>query len=87
MDTSHAETAHQAAQAMAGSGPTTLELVATVLFAVAVLHTFVATKFEALAHKYPEGSIMENLFHFLGEVEAIFGIWARLNFRFKIIQF
>jgi hypothetical protein len=56
--------------------PTTLELTATILFALAVLHTFVATKFEKLAHKYPEGSIQENLFHFLGEVEAIFGIWA-----------
>lgn len=56
--------------------PSTLEIGATVLFALAVMHTFVATKFEALAHKYPEGSIPENLFHFLGEVEAIFGMWA-----------
>ena len=58
--------------------PSTLEIIATVLFALAVMHTFVATKFEKLAHKYPEGSIPENLFHFLGEVEAIFGIWAGL---------
>ncbi len=56
--------------------PSNLEVIATVLFGLAVIHTFVATKFEALAHKYPEGSIQENLFHFLGEVEAIFGIWA-----------
>lgn len=58
--------------------PSTLEIVATALFALAVMHTFVATKFEKLAHQYPEGSIRENLFHFLGEVEAIFGIWAGL---------
>ena len=58
--------------------PTTLEIIGTILFALAVIHTFVATKFEKLAHKYPEGSIQENLFHFLGEVEAIFGIWAGL---------
>ncbi len=58
--------------------PSTLEIIATVLFALAVCHTFIATKFEAMAHKYPEGSIRENLFHFLGEVEAIFGIWAGL---------
>ncbi len=66
--------------------PSTLEIVATVLFALAVLHTFVATKFEKLAHKYPEGSIPENLFHFLGEVEAIFGIWAGLFIAFYITQ-
>ena len=56
--------------------PSTIEILGTVLFAVAVLHTFVATKFEKMAHKYPQGSIQENLFHFLGEVEVIFGLWA-----------
>ena len=60
MDTSHAEAAQEVAQAAMGSGPTTLELVGTILFGLAVLHTFVATKFEKLAHKYPEGSIKEN---------------------------
>ena len=54
--------------------PTTLQIVGTVLFALAVTHTFIVKKFENLAHKYPEGSIGENLFHFLGEVEAVFGI-------------
>ena len=78
MESNHAEVAHNMVQSVAGNGPTTLELIATVLFAMAVIHTFVATKFEAMAHKYPEGSIKENLFHFLGEVEAIFGIWAAL---------
>lgn len=58
--------------------PTTLEIVATVLFGLAVCHTFIASKFEKLAHQYPQGSIKENLFHFLGEVEAIFGIWAAI---------
>ena len=48
----------------------------TILFAVAVLHTFMVSKFERLAHKYPKGSIGENVFHFLGEVEAVFGMWA-----------
>ena len=55
--------------------PTTLQIVGTVLFALAVTHTFIVKKFENLAHKYPEGSIGENLFH-LGEVEAVFGICA-----------
>ncbi len=44
----------------------------------AVLHTFLVSKFEHLAHKYPKGSIGENIFHFLGEVEAVFGMWAAI---------
>ena len=56
--------------------PSTLQIIGTTLFAVAVFHTFMVKKFENLAHKYPEGSIGENLFHFLGEVEAVFGMWA-----------
>ncbi|MFK8137235.1 MAG: putative Na+/H+ antiporter [Bdellovibrionales bacterium] len=56
--------------------PTTIQLVGTILFGVAVIHTFFVSKFEHMAHKYPEGSIGENVFHFLGEVEAVFGMWA-----------
>ncbi len=78
MEVEHTEAVQHVAEAAMGSGPTTLEIIGTVLFALAVLHTFVATKFEKMAHKYPEGSIQENLLHFLGEVEAIFGIWAGL---------
>ncbi len=58
--------------------PSTIEIIATIIFALAVVHTFAAKQFERLAHKYPEGSMKENLFHFLGEVEAVFGIWAGL---------
>lgn len=69
-------------------------LVATLIFFGAVVHTFMATTFNKLAHKYEhehhefiknhtkvyvEGrtpvSFKATLFHFLGEVEAIFGIW------------
>ena len=60
------------------SNPTLVHFIATFLFACAVLHTFFANWFAKKAKKYPEGSIGENLFHFLGEVEAIFGIWAAL---------
>jgi hypothetical protein len=56
--------------------PTPIELLATVLFALAVVHTFLVKKFEEIAHRYPAGSIGENAFHFLGEVEAVFGMWA-----------
>ena len=56
--------------------PSNLEIVATLLFAVAVIHTFIAGKFTKMAHKYPEGSIGENFFHFMGEVEVVFGMWS-----------
>ncbi len=56
--------------------PSTVEILATVLFGLAILHTFSVKRFEHLAHKYPEGSIGENVFHLLGEVEAVFGLWA-----------
>ncbi len=32
--------------------------------------------FQRLALKFPEGSVQENLFHLLGEVEIVFGLWA-----------
>ena len=56
--------------------PTFLELVGTIFFACAVIHTFLVSKFDQLAMKFPQGSMKENLFHFLGEVEVVFGIWA-----------
>ena len=56
--------------------PTGIEILGTVLFAIAVMHTFLVKKFEHIAHKYPKGSIGAETFHFLGEVEAVFGLWA-----------
>ncbi len=69
-------------------------IIATIIFFLAIAHTFVASKFQALAHKYEHEhehklktgeishpgdkdpvSFRGTLFHFLGEVEAIFGLW------------
>jgi len=60
--------------------PTSQEILATVLFACAVIHTFCVKQFSKWAHKYPEGSIGENLFHFLAETEVVFGLWASALF-------
>jgi predicted cation transporter len=60
--------------------PTIVEVLGTVLFACAVIHTFMVSKFEHLAHKYRKGSVASEFFHFLGEVEAVFGIWAAIFF-------
>ena len=60
--------------------PTSTELVATLLFALAVLHTFSVKRFARWAHKYPRGSIPQNALHFLGETEVVFGLWAVVLF-------
>lgn len=53
-----------------------VQIAGTVLFAIAVIHTFLVKKFEHIAHKFPAGSPASEFFHFLGEVEAVFGMWA-----------
>ena len=60
--------------------PSTIELVATVLFVLAVLHTFSVKFFAEWAHRYPSGSIPENFLHFLAETEIVFGLWAAVLF-------
>lgn len=50
-----------------------IELIAAILFATALIHTFCARQFERLSHRYPRHA---GLFHLLGEVEVIFGFWA-----------
>lgn len=59
---------------------TPVEILATVLFALAVLHTFSVKRFAHWAHHYPKGSIQENLLHFLAETEVVFGLWAAALF-------
>ncbi|HEY1081928.1 MAG TPA: putative Na+/H+ antiporter, partial [Prosthecobacter sp.] len=60
--------------------PAPMEILATVLFALAVLHTFAVQRFARWAHKFPKGSIQENLLHFLAETEVVFGLWASALF-------
>ena len=53
--------------------PSLIEIVATTIFGLALLHTFLANQFEHLAHTHPKHA---GLFHLFGEVEVVFGIWA-----------
>jgi len=53
--------------------PSFLELLATVLFAIAIIHTFSVPVFARLANK---GGAHAGLWHLLSEVEAVFGVWA-----------
>ena len=56
--------------------PGFIERTATVIFALAVIHTFGSKFFNQLAVHHPKGSPKEAIYHFLGEIEVIFGIWA-----------
>jgi hypothetical protein len=58
--------------------PTPTELFATACFALAILHTFSVKRFQHLASRHSPGSVGENFFHLLGEIEVVFGIWAAL---------
>jgi len=60
--------------------PSVTEILATSLFALAILHTFMVKRFSHWAHKYERGSIAENLLHFLAETEVVFGLWAAVLF-------
>ncbi len=62
------------------ASPEPIELLATVLFTLAVLHTFCVKQFAQWAHRYPSGSLAENLLHFLAETEVVFGLWAAALF-------
>ena len=53
--------------------PTHIEIIASALFAIAILHTFMVSSFEKLSHSYPKHA---GLFHLLAEVEVVFGFWA-----------
>ena len=53
--------------------PSTLQIIASCLFGVAILHTFSTSIFEKLSTQHPRHA---GLFHLLGEVEVVFGFWA-----------
>ncbi|MDR1529774.1 MAG: putative Na+/H+ antiporter [Burkholderiales bacterium] len=53
--------------------PSTMQIIATTLFGLAVIHTFSSSFFAHLGHRFPTHM---GLWHLLGEVEVVFGLWA-----------
>ncbi len=66
-------------------------LIATLIFLCAIIHTFLTSKFMVIAHKWEHAQDQKikkgladknsvdhgaELFHFLGEVEVVFGLWV-----------
>ncbi len=62
--------------------PTSVQLIAAVLFALAVIHTFSTKYFEHLAHIQPQHA---GIWHLLGEVEVVFGFWAMVLILFIFV--
>jgi len=50
-----------------------IDIIAAVVFGLALAHTFATKFFEQLAHRIPRHA---GLLHLLGEVEVVFGFWA-----------
>ena len=50
-----------------------INILAAIIFACALVHTFSTKYFEALANRHPRHA---GLFHLLGEIEVVFGFWA-----------
>ncbi|HSV33931.1 MAG TPA: putative Na+/H+ antiporter [Ramlibacter sp.] len=50
-----------------------IDIIAAVIFGLALVHTFATKFFEGLAHRIPRHA---GLLHLLGEVEVVFGFWA-----------
>lgn len=63
--------------------PSTIEVVGTVLFAIAVAHTFLTKYFQRLAHRQPSHA---GIWHLLGEVEVVFGFWAFVLIGFILVS-
>jgi hypothetical protein len=53
--------------------PTPIELIATCLFAAALIHTFSVVRIQKFGYRFPQHA---GLFHLLAEVEAVFALWA-----------
>ena len=51
----------------------TVEVLASVIFALAIIHTFSTGAFARLADAYPRHA---GFWHLIGEVEVVFGFWA-----------
>jgi hypothetical protein len=70
-------------------------LMATFLFLCAIVHTFFVSKFVRLSEKITNSNIedlkknyfLKWIYHFIGEVEMIFGIWIILILMFMDIFF
>lgn len=66
--------------------PNNIQLFATLFFALSVAHTFFTNYFQRYSNQAPQGSFKQHIFHFLGEIEFVFGLWALVFLIFFILS-
>lgn len=59
-----------------------IDLIAAVIFSLALIHTFAAKSFERIADRSTRHA---GLFHLLGEIEIVFGLWAAVLIVFMAV--
>lgn len=62
----------------------TIQLLGTLLFALAVVHTFFVGVFTKASHRFPKNSFAHGFFHLMGEIEVVFAMWAALLMAFYV---
>lgn len=63
------------------------ERLSTILFLMAIIHTFLTGQLNKLASKKKPGSVAIKFFHLLGEVEIVFGLWSAILIILSFILF
>ena len=53
-----------------------IEIFSTIIFAIAIIHTFLVGKIELLAYKFKKNTLLFHFFNLMGEVEIVFGFWS-----------
>ena len=53
-----------------------IEILGTIIFGIAVIHTFCVKQILGWSHHYPPDSGMRAFLHLAGEIEVVFGLWA-----------
>ncbi|MDO9180847.1 MAG: putative Na+/H+ antiporter [Bacteriovorax sp.] len=56
--------------------PSVIEIISSLLFLIAIIHTFLINKFKMIAIKYAANSIKHNFWHLLSDIEIVFGLWS-----------
>ncbi len=64
--------------------PSTMQIIATTIFGLAVIHTFASSFIAHLGHRFPTHA---GMWHLLGEVEVVFGLWAGIMMVVMFIHF
>ncbi|MBS1958750.1 MAG: hypothetical protein JST80_04685 [Bdellovibrionales bacterium] len=60
--------------------------IATACFAGALIHSLSVSFFEKLSRKFNHRTFASSVFHFLGEIEIVFGIWAAIYVGFLMLN-